>query len=84
MSNTPKNITDIDNQIQLVEQLRDFYWQSFRWMLDLNKQSAAELAHAKAFAVNEALKILRGTGFEWPPIPEKYKEIKYGKWRTRE
>lgn len=59
-------------------------WQSFRWMLDINREPAAELAHAKAFAINEALSILSGAGLECPTIPKKYKEIKYGGWRPGE
>ena len=53
-SNTPNKITDIDDKIKLLEELRDTYWQSFRWMLARNKPAAAELWHTKSRTVDEA------------------------------
>ena len=78
-SNTPNKITDIDDKIKLLEELRDIYWQSFRWMLARNKPAAAELWHTKSRTVDEAaIAILQGEEPEETYVPEEFKQYKYG------
>lgn len=70
----------MEDKIRLLEQLRDDYWRSFRWMLDIKREPAAELAHAKAYAVNEALELLKGALPHPLLIPEEYLKINYEEW----
>ena len=70
----------IDDKIKQLKDLRDTYWQSFRWMLARGKPTAAELWHSKARTINQLIDILQGEEIEEIYVPEEFKQYEFGEW----
>lgn len=79
MNDTPKKITDIDKKIQLLEQWRDWYWQTMLWNKAKNTMFVRDHLNI-ADGLDLAISLLRGEERVLPEALDGFGDYKYGEY----